>query len=142
VIKSLDPTSSLDGPDPEVFGLQSVEESGWAVNFIRKLPRPILKTETVRQTESAYWVLSQLALCSPLAVVCYQSYLEFFSGRLFCVRSDLLLGKTKSPLCFFEAKNFVALMLAPDRLSRNTDESILGGLAPLATPLKLVAADH
>ena len=50
---------------PEIFGLQSVEESGWAINFIRKLPRPILKTEIVRRTESAYWVVSQRALCSP-----------------------------------------------------------------------------
>ena len=31
----------------------------------RKLPRPILKTEIVRRTESANWVLSQRALCSP-----------------------------------------------------------------------------
>jgi hypothetical protein len=35
------------------------------VNFIRKLPRPILKTEIVQRTEPAYWVLSQRALCSP-----------------------------------------------------------------------------
>ena len=52
--------------EPEIFGLQSVEESGLAVNFIRKLPRPILKTEIVRRTQSAYWVVSQRALCSPL----------------------------------------------------------------------------
>jgi hypothetical protein len=36
--------------EPEIFGLQSVEESGLAINFIRKLPRPILKTEIVRRT--------------------------------------------------------------------------------------------
>jgi hypothetical protein len=49
----------------ELFGLQSVEESGWAINFIRKLPRPILKTEIVRRTKSAYWVVSQRAFGSP-----------------------------------------------------------------------------
>ena len=66
------PTSSIyslrDFPKwaaPEVFGLQSVEESDWAVNFIRKLPRPILKTEIVQRTEPAYWVLSQRSLCGP-----------------------------------------------------------------------------
>ena len=47
------------------FGLQSFQESGSAMDFIRKLPRPILKTEIVRRTESAYWVVSQRALCSP-----------------------------------------------------------------------------
>ena len=51
--------------EPEIFGLQSVEESGLAINSIRKLPRPILKTEIVRRTEPAYWVVSQRALCSP-----------------------------------------------------------------------------
>src|SRR5208283_4754646 len=51
--------------EPEIFGLQSVQESGWASEFIRKLPWPILKTEIVRRTESAYWVVSQRALCSP-----------------------------------------------------------------------------
>jgi hypothetical protein len=58
------------------------------------------------------------------------------------VRCHLPFGKTESPLCSFEAKNFVPLVFSLDSLSRNTDESILGGLAPLATPLKLVAADH
>jgi len=48
--------------EPEVFGLQSVEESGWAVNFIRKLPRPILKTEIVRQT-----VADGVGLLGPIA---------------------------------------------------------------------------
>ena len=47
------------------LGLQSVEESGGAINFIRELPLPILKTEIVRWTESTYWVVSQHALCSP-----------------------------------------------------------------------------
>jgi hypothetical protein len=61
----LPPRDFLKWAEPEVFGLQSVQESGWAVNFIRKLPRPILKTEIVQRTESAYWVLSQRALCSP-----------------------------------------------------------------------------
>ena len=36
------------------------------IDFIGKLPRPILKTEIVRRTASVYWVLSQRALCSPI----------------------------------------------------------------------------
>ena len=62
--------------EPEILDLQSVEESGLAINLIRKLPRPILKTEIrgpwgrwlgslVRRTESPYWVVSQRALCGP-----------------------------------------------------------------------------
>ena len=52
----------LKWAEPEVFGLQSVEESGWAVNFIRELPRPILKTEIVRQT-----VANGVGLLGPIA---------------------------------------------------------------------------
>ena len=69
------PTSWIYSPrgfpkwaEPEIFGLQSVEESGLAFNFIRNLPRPILDTEIVRRMESAYWVVSQRALCSPYAI--------------------------------------------------------------------------
>jgi hypothetical protein len=31
--------------EPEVFGLQSVGESGWGVGFTRKVPEPKPKTE-------------------------------------------------------------------------------------------------
>jgi hypothetical protein len=54
----------LKWAEPEVFGLQSVEESGWAVNFIRKLPRPILKTKIVRQkVADGVGLLGPIAAC-------------------------------------------------------------------------------
>jgi hypothetical protein len=69
------PAASPEGPSAytsgsghiTVFGLATsartgVEESDWAVNFIRKLPRPILKTEIVRQS-----VANGVGLLSPIA---------------------------------------------------------------------------
>ena len=45
----------------EILRLQRVGESGSAANFVWKLPWPKPKDRS-----RAYWVLSQLALCSPL----------------------------------------------------------------------------
>ena len=63
-----EPTSCIYSPrdfqkwaQPEVFGLQSAEESGLAFNFIRKLPRPILKTKIVRRKE--WGLLGHVAAC-------------------------------------------------------------------------------
>jgi hypothetical protein len=62
------PTSWMYSPrdfpkwaEPEVFRLQSAEESGWGADFIRKLPCPILKTEIVRRKESG--LLGHVAAC-------------------------------------------------------------------------------
>ncbi len=44
------------------------------------------------------------------------------SGKEAPVRCHCHFWKTRSPLCSFEAKNFVPLVLSPDSLSRNADD--------------------
>ena len=51
--------------EPEVFRPIGIGKGGWVLAYIRKVPEPKLKTEIPEWSCSAYWVLSQLALCSP-----------------------------------------------------------------------------
>ena len=89
---------SQNGQNRKFSACRALKKAAGQSILSRKLPRPILKTEIVRRTESAYWVAIAACLVQPLIKGLRAAYFPDQSSQTVHVLRPLHLAATRNSL--------------------------------------------